>query len=233
MTQLNRTYHTVANVTANSFALQGLDTSGFETYTSGGTVQRIRPSPQVFAAADAFNAGDVAKSRAIIDADIRAGTRNGVLGGETLQALLTNIYPGWEAVRAKYGKGMATYEGGLQIIGPSTRTLTSLGVSTNYAASITNAINDYKTSDMFRRLVIDQFRQQQSITSVALPSWYYFCFGTTSQWSTHLGDLYSTKFKSYDGMADFNAGRQNFLLKRDVLPGGANDNTPMWLDQPA
>lgn len=44
MTQLNGTVATVASATTNTFVLSGIDTTGFDTYTSGGTAS-LFPQP--------------------------------------------------------------------------------------------------------------------------------------------------------------------------------------------
>jgi hypothetical protein len=58
MTELNDKYFKVANVTANTFTLQDIDsnninTTGFTAYTSGGTAKKIEPSvPALYGAAN-------------------------------------------------------------------------------------------------------------------------------------------------------------------------------------
>jgi len=50
MIELNGEEYTVANVNtgANTFELQGIDSTGFSTYSSGGTIQKITSSPAPF-----------------------------------------------------------------------------------------------------------------------------------------------------------------------------------------
>lgn len=43
MTELNDNIYTVANGSSTTFELSGVDTTGFTTYTSGGTIQKVAP----------------------------------------------------------------------------------------------------------------------------------------------------------------------------------------------
>lgn len=136
-----------------------------------------------------------------LDSDLRGTTT-----GETLGGLNTNIYPAWNALAVTYSKQVANYEGALQIIAPSTGQLTALGIDTAYSAKIATLFNAYKTSALFKVLVRDQYQQFAVFSKSLYPCWYYFCFGTTSEWSTHVGDLYSIKYKSYDAIVEWNGG---------------------------
>lgn len=52
MTELNNREFTVANKTANTFELLGIDTTGYTTYTSGGTVKKIYQVGSYFQASE-------------------------------------------------------------------------------------------------------------------------------------------------------------------------------------
>lgn len=175
----------------------------------------------LYAAADNYASGNptlMAAALDWLDNDIRQGT-GGNGDPQTLIDLysraVTNgqngIYSGWEAMVATYDASRPTsklqvinYEGGLQINAPTTGTLTALGVSTTYSTSIANLFNAYKNDTRCKNLVIDQFNQFMTKPHSVAPAWYAFC-GAKDQWSTHPGDLYSTPYKSYDALVQFDA----------------------------
>lgn len=175
----------------------------------------------LYTAADNYDSGNpTLMSSALdwVDNDIRQGT-GGNGDPQTLLDLfsrvVTNgqngIYSGWEAMVATYDASRPTnklqvinYEGGLQINAPTTGTLTALGINTAYSAKIANLFSAYKNDVRFKRLVLDQFNQFMTKPHSVAPAWYAFC-GAKDQWSTHPGDLYSTPYKSYDALVQFDA----------------------------
>ena len=54
MTQLNNREFTVANATANTFELSGIDSTGFDAYTSGGTAAKIVEVTTTYSVTDIF-----------------------------------------------------------------------------------------------------------------------------------------------------------------------------------
>jgi hypothetical protein len=54
MTQLNNREFTVANTTANTFELSGIDSTGFDAYTSGGTAAKIVEVTTTYSVTDIF-----------------------------------------------------------------------------------------------------------------------------------------------------------------------------------
>lgn len=168
----------------------------------------------LLAAADNYASGVPAKmasAMAFIDNDIRAGTlTNGKAGGETLLALKATangagIYPGWDAVAAKFGKPVECYEGGHESWYPSTQACTSMGISTAYGGptgKIAMLLNAYKMTDAFRILVQDQISQFMALPTSRTAAW--LIIPGTNQWGLSTGDSYSPKFKSWDAIVALN-----------------------------
>jgi hypothetical protein len=167
---------------------------------------------ELLTAADDYNSADpVRMSSALdmVDNDIRRGTRNGVLGGQTLKALRENIYPGIATLLSTYSKPMICYEGGPECIAPTTTQLTSLGLDMAYAAKIAALLTAYKNDDRFRILVSDLFADiVTAFGSSAMPSQYGLLNETSPvwQWALYPSNLDSTPFKSFDAIEDWNSG---------------------------
>lgn len=176
---------------------------------------------------------NIAKAFAFLDNDIRKGTLNGVLGGQTLLALDTKyaggglpngIYPNWENICASYDESrlanglaklqVSCYEGGCEIWAVTATRLAALGDGN----SVTNATNvaalivGYKNSTLFQQLVIDQLNQMLG-KFAGSPNFdrlshskhpCWYTFGSGSQWSLYPGDLYSIPWLSYEGVRQFN-----------------------------
>ena len=157
-------------------------------------------------AADDYDSGVPAQITAAldwVDSDIRAGVRNGTPGTETVDALVTRVYADWNPYAVTYNKDVECYEGGMECAAPSTARLTALGISTAYSAKIAALLEAYKNDDRFRILVKDQFDDFMAYSKSKTPAW-LIMFGP-NQWGTHQGQvLYSTAYKSWDAMVEYN-----------------------------
>lgn len=207
-----------------------IDALAFATYYQGPSVPAFQGGytgntsgvqAGLYTAADNYDSSNPTQMAAALDwldNDVRQGTG----GNSDFQTLLSlsngpivvngqaGAYKGWEALAASYDASRPTnkiqivnYEGGLQINPPDITTVTGLGVNPAYITKITNLFNAYKFDARFKKLAFDQLTQFMVGAHSFAPSWYAFC-GTVNQWSTHSGDLYSTKFKSFDALAQFN-----------------------------
>jgi hypothetical protein len=158
-------------------------------------------------AADDFASGDEARMTSAlswVDADIRAGKRNGALGANTLASFVSTKYPGWEALAANHSKFVVCYEGGYEGKPPSIAACASLGIEAAYGGangSIATLLRAYKNNSLFRRVVLDQWKQFSSLPHSKAPSWY--TFGGGIQWSMFPADLYTTPYQSYNAMQEF------------------------------
>jgi len=157
--------------------------------------------------ADEYNSGDptqIATAEASLDADIRSGTKSGVLGSQTLLGLSNVIYPGWETIAAGYtGKTVEPYEGGLEVIAPTTAQASSTGISIGGSAAaastaLAGLLTAYKNNPTYGiPLVVDQFTQFMAQTHSKQPSWLEIT--GPNQWSLLPGDLFSTPYQIYNG----------------------------------
>lgn len=160
----------------------------------------------------------------------------GVIGFETLLNLSQSIYqdtkgntavnPGWEQIVTTYdafrtGAGQALlsvegYEGGLEIIAPTTAQCTTMGVLVGGSAATASAalaagIVAYKNSVYGFNIALSQFNQYVGkdagdqnfglLPHSKVPSW--FAELGSSQWSKQPGGLDTTPFQTYNGAAAF------------------------------
>jgi hypothetical protein len=195
-----------ADVLSYATYYQGANFNGGSSYTSASAafLQTL---------ADQYNSGDpaqIATAEASLDADIRSGTINGVLGSQTLLGFSTNIYPAWEAVAAGYtGKTVEAYEGGLQALAPTTAQASSTGISiggsaANASAALAALLVAYKNNPAYGiPIVTDQFNQFLSQSHSRQPSWLQTI--GPSQWSLLPGDLFtiSTPYQTWYGFKSF------------------------------
>lgn len=176
-------------------------------------------------AADDFASGvpaQMAAALSFLDFDFRQGTKNSVLGSQTLLSLNSSkdigsgaigIYPSWEASAAGYdsqrtGGGLATlkvacYEGGLQAIAPTSAQCTTMGINTTYATTIATLLTAYKNDTLQYALTKDQYTQFRSQSHSLLPAWFQVM--GFSQWSMMPASGYTTPyFQSYYGTQSYN-----------------------------
>ena len=201
--------------TAPNRPIDRCDVMSYATYFSGDNAKNFDSNytgglTTLLAAADNYNSAVPANMESALDwldADLRgASTSN-----ETLKALNDVIYPAWQTLAATYGKQVVPYEGGLEIAAPSTSRLTALSIDTGYSAKIQALYDAYKGDGRFKVLVSTQFRQIKAQANTRYPGW-YMSIGA-SQWSLTSGDLYSTKWTSWDGIVGYNAGKSSFRVK--------------------
>jgi hypothetical protein len=191
-------------------------------------------------AADNYSAGDTAAAFAWIDNDVRQGMSDGVLGTETILSYTqatTGTFALWLAQVSGYGKPIFNYEGGFQVLAPTTAQLQASNISSinstlssnaaTYSATITNMITAYKLTSTFQTLVANFLTDFiAGSPSGSIPSWYTFCYGI-QPWSLCNGNLYGGFFTSYNAIENF-----NYLLNRDLDPA-SNDNSPVGLGKAA
>lgn len=166
-------------------------------------------------AADDFFSGNTAAAFAWMDNDIRAGTKNTVLGDQTLSYLNSNYYPGWQSAAALYGKSIVCYESGYQGLYPSAAQwdiVFGSGGATygGVGGRVYNMWLAYKYSATFKATVRKQWDDQRVISATLLPSWYVFgkdnnAVQPTDAWSMCPGQIGSLPyFASYTAMSEFN-----------------------------
>ena len=166
---------------------------------------------EALAAADDYDSGDPARMADALlwlDGDIRAGTRNGSPGGQTVLAV-NNKAADWNTVIAGYSKGMLEYEGGLEIAALSTSRCTALGIDTGYSAKFVALIDGYKNSHFAKKLIMDRMWGFMANSSAVAPACWQDVQG--GQWGLR-STIYATPFKTEEGFAKFSAGKKNFRL---------------------
>lgn len=233
MTQINQMNVTVVRTTATTYSMftdsslaTPVDTSGFTTYSSGGTSGLYPLISGLTAWADLFPTNPTS-ALSSLDTDIRSGSQyafgTGILsqnGTQTLLDFSTNIYPAWETVVASYdgsrpsgttSLAIECYEGAVPAgLAPSTTACTALGISTSYSASITTLLNAYKNSSRASTIVQDLYSQfKASGPHASAPGWYQIV-GVAGPWALTPGDLYtlppagSGQYLSWNGNVAFN-----------------------------
>lgn len=151
----------------------------------------------------------------------------GVLFNFSMLYLANFIYPEWETVAASYdtyrtGAGKAklwidNYEGALEPLAPTTAQATDMGVTVGGSAAtastaLANGLAAYKNSNAAALIALAQLNQvtgkdpTQPVTFGLLPhsrtpSW--FLVIGPSQWSLLSGNLGSTAYQTYNGVAAF------------------------------
>lgn len=177
---------------------------GTELFSAQAAYINAGAIPNLKAAADDYDSGNpvlMAAALAWVDGAVRNGTTPGL---ESLADLATNVYPPWEALRAAYGKLIANYEGGYQVLAPDASTCAAIG-ATGYATKINTLLEAFKNNVLFYNLVTDQMNQIRAVSAGTIPAWYYFIIGSVGgQWSLYPGALGTTPYKSFDAIAAFN-----------------------------
>lgn len=167
-------------------------------------------------AADDYATGVAASMQSALDwldNDVRAGTKGGVLGGDTISYQNTNIFPAWNTAALSYSKPIIMYENGFQCWYPTAARCTALSISTDYGDStgkIANLVEGFKNSTRMVWLIHFHlnlfFAQSQSLYG----NWY--TFGSNQQWSMRPGGLYTTNYKTYDAFALYNQGKSRLRV---------------------
>lgn len=195
--------------TAPNRPIDYCDVMSYATYYQGTELFSAQASyinagsiPNLKIAADDYDTGNTATALAWVDGSVRNLATPGL---ESLADLATNVYPAWETIRAGYGKVLANYEGGYQVLAPDASTCAAIG-ATGYATKINTLLEAYKNSSSFQALVTDQMNQVVAAHGAGtIPSWYYFILGAAGgQWSLYPGALGTAPYKSYDAIAAFN-----------------------------
>jgi hypothetical protein len=185
-------------------------------------------------AADAYNGGDTATAFAWLDADVRYGTRAGIVNNATLYGFAsisngTGVYPAWETVAATPGYPAALkvvpYEAAYQAVPPTTAQCTTLGISTSYSAILTSMLTAYKNSSSMVYLALDVMRQFNGTAANSshysshglLPhsdgaNWFSLQ-GPLGPWSILSGSIYKPAYKSYDAIQLFNNAKRRLIVK--------------------
>lgn len=88
-----------------------------------------------------------------VDADIRSGAGSSF----TLAYYTATNWPKWNAPAILFGIKLEEYEGALEILTLSTGRCTTLGISTNYSASIANLYAAYKADARYKLLTLDKY----------------------------------------------------------------------------
>ena len=170
-------------------------------------------------AADNYATGvpaNIASAFAWMDSDILAGTRNGVLGDQTLSYLNTNYYPAWQTTATTYGKPLVCYEGNYQGWYPTAAQWDAVyGSGGSTYGGVGGLVYDmwlaYKHSANFKTVIRSQWNDQRAISATLVPGVFMFVqsFGPdpTSRWALLPSDLYDMPyFTSYDALKDWNNG---------------------------
>jgi|HubBroStandDraft_4_1064222.scaffolds.fasta_scaffold00045_7 hypothetical protein len=174
-------------------------------------------------AADNYTTGttaSIAAAFAWLDNDVRAGTKNSVLGNQTLLAYSEGggTYSGWNTIAGDYSFPVIAYEGGFQDIAPTVAQCQASPISGVNSTLGTNAstycgpsgeiqtmINAYRQSSWLYQLTLDLYNQFiAGSPSNSVPAWYTFCYGSDPQWSMCNGSLYGGWFQSYPATQVFN-----------------------------
>ena len=121
--------------------------------------------------------------------------------------------PQWQTMctASGYAQPFILYEGGLECIAPLTSRLTTLGISTGYAAEIVNLIVAYKSDSRCRQLIIDLYAAFMAAGANSLmPGYFEFGSIVADQWNVFPpspSDFYSVPYKSFDAIEAWNALR--------------------------
>lgn len=152
-----------------------------------------------------------------LDGDIRSGTKAGSSTVQTLAQLASDIYPAWNTIAASYaGKTVEPYEGGLQIVAPTTAQCTTLGIDlggSNDAAAtaLANLVTAYKNSAYGYAIVSRQFNDFLALSFSRRPSWLGLI--GVSEWSLLSGDIFSTPYQTYYAFKAFSADTPPVITK--------------------
>lgn len=165
-------------------------------------------------AADNFALGTptaIAAAFAWIDNDIRAGTKNGSAGFETVASLNTNVYPGWNTLAAGYSLPIIGYEGGAEGIAPTVAqcgTISFPGTAATYCGTgglINAALAGYKLSASFQQLVTDQITQMTAASPAgSRVAWFTFSLSAPPNWSLFLTTDYTQAWTSFQAISNYN-----------------------------
>lgn len=209
----------LASVSAN-FA-NTMTTDGPAGYTVG-----------LLGAADDYATGTPALMEQALDWvhwDLTEGTRNGTAGAATLDTFhatkniglgAIGLYPSWDQAAVTYNKPTVLYEAAMEASYPTAARCTALGISTAYGdigGKINVLLTAYKNNYRFSILVIDQLKHFMAQSKSMYSSWYQITSLISSspvvadQWALYQGDIYSTPFKSLEGLTVAGAGKQRFI----------------------
>lgn len=214
---LNQVAATVTVIDSTHFSVP-IDTSAFAAYSAnaGGVRRFNNEMTGLIAAADNYALGtpsSIATALSWLDNDVRAGTNYGVLGSQTSSALNSNIYPGWDTIASGYGKPVNCYEGGFEGWYPAGASCTTLGYNAatygDATGRIAALITAYRNSTNFLRTVENQRNQFLAFGSSGI--WAWLIVNAASQWSLQSGDIYTSKWKSFDAIALFNNNKSRLV----------------------
>jgi hypothetical protein len=192
------------------------------------------------------NGGTPQEALTFVDLDSKDGA---FIGGPTCNTAANNsidclrsvFWSAWNTVAANevtpdhpHGVGLAAYEGGLSSLAPAT--INGDANSGADAANINNLLIAYRHSPLFfaRTQYWNNawFSNSQAVgnSNLVVQGGNIIHVGSQN-WSLIGTILQPDPFQSYFAIGRINGGL-NFLLKRDLNPA-SNDNSPMWIDDPA
>lgn len=141
-----------------------------------------------------------------VDNDVLNGVDSaGNTWPQTISQLNANIYPAWETVAATYtGIVVRAYEGAYEGFYPSATVCTNAGILAAYCGStgsIATLLNAYKSDQRFFNTVTVQLTEFMSQSHSRSAAWLVTNGG---QWGLTSTDLYSTAWKSFGAVQQFN-----------------------------
>jgi hypothetical protein len=204
----------------------------YATYFSGALFRNFDPNwsvtgiSTVTAAVAAFESGGagIVSAFDVIENDIRQGTRGGVLGGETLEGLLT-IYAQWETLADDHGKEINNYEGGPEFYWPSADKCTGsgnyvgqgLGIDGSYGGDegrIALMVRAFKASDRMRQIFVDQQDQAHDASPrLRHGSQFILMLSIINQWSAYETTWGSTRYSTVDALVEINGSARRWSVK--------------------
>lgn len=248
---------TAINTSGSQSGVHTATTDAYAVYTSGGVAARITPTINdglINAITDYMSGDPVRIDNALqwYQTDSYSGTRlnnSGVPVVPTIFGTLDATFGSASAGLQTWIAAMATlpsapaasvfysYEGGYDSLPFDAQATGRLGLPTTYTQGSIDLLTAWRNSDYARQYTNELAQRwvallgQESV--IAQLCEVCLVLSVPAEWAIFPGNLYTTPYKLFDGIANFNSsGQQNFLLKRDLDPA-ANDNTPMFLDQAA
>lgn len=204
---------------------EGPNCPAYQTgYISGSAQQAL------YDAADNYASGNstlMGLALDFVDGDVKNGT-GGNGDPSTIDYQNSTIYPAWNTLAASYdsdrpsGMGpliVECYEGGLQINRPNVATLNAISKNGALYGGDTGRISvlfaAYKNDARWQSRLTYQFNQFMAFDHSVSPCWYSFVGAIpiadtdhggalSDQWSSHIGDLYSTPYKTIPALTAFN-----------------------------